>query len=118
MESAKKLADQPMTLPTQQVAGISGLQQQAISAASPATGGIGGYQPYLQQAGYSVGDAYQALDPSGIAQFMNPFQSAIQAEIDRAYDIQSAQAGLQAVGQPGGPSAYGGSRRVTTKRNR
>ena len=110
LESAKKLADQPMTLPTQQVAGMSGLQQQALSAASPASGGIGGYQPYLQQAGYSVGDAYQALDPSGISQFMNPYQAAVQAEIDRSFNVQAAQAGLQAAGQAGGPSAYGGSR--------
>jgi hypothetical protein len=57
LESAKKLADQPITLPTYQVAGMSGLQEQAIQQASPATGGIGGYQPYLQQAGYTMGPA-------------------------------------------------------------
>lgn len=110
LESAKKLADQPITLPIQQVAEMSGLQQQAVSAASPATGGIGGYQPYLTGAGYSLGDAYSALDPSGIAQFMNPFQRAVQDEINRAYDIEAQKANLAAVGQAGGPSAFGGSR--------
>lgn len=110
LESAKKLADQPITLPIQQVAGMSGLQQQAVSAASPAMGGIGGYQPYLTGAGYSLGDAYSALDPSGIAQFMNPFQRAVQDEINRAYDIEAQKANLAAVGQAGGPSAFGGSR--------
>jgi len=117
LESAKSLADKPITLPTQQISSMSGLQTGAITAASPATGGIGGYQPYLQEAGYTTGDAYQpimdatqGITGTQIAQYMNPYQSAIQAEINRAYDIQDAQAGLQAVGQPGGPSAFGGSR--------
>jgi hypothetical protein len=122
LASAKNLADQPITLPTQQIAAMSGLQTDAITAASPATGGIGGYQPYLTDAGTALGDARTTLDPSGIAQFMNPYQAAIQAEINRAYDIQDAQAGLQAVGQPGGPSAFGGSRaaiqQAETGRNR
>jgi len=117
LSSAKSLADKPITLPTQQIASMSGLQSRAITDASPATGGIGGYQPYLQEAGYTTGDAYQpimdatqGITGTQIAQYMNPYQSAIQAEINRAYDIQDAQAGLQAVGQPGGPSAFGGSR--------
>ena len=107
LESAKKLADQPITLPTQQVAAMSGLQDEAIKEA---TSGIGAYKPYLTEAGYTLGDAQAALDPSGIAQFMNPYQRAVQAEIDRSFDIQLANARQQAVGQPGGPSAFGGSR--------
>ena len=117
LRSAKSLADNQISLPTQQIAAMSGLQSRAITDASPATGGIGGYQPYLQEAGYTAGDAYQpimdatqGITGTQIAQYMNPYQSAIQAEINRAYDIQDAQAGLQAVGQPGGPSAFGGSR--------
>jgi hypothetical protein len=117
LRSAKSLADNQISLPTQQIAAMSGLQSRAITDASPATGGIGGYQPYLQEAGYTTGDAYQpimdatqGITGTQIAQYMNPYQSAIQAEINRAYDIQDAQAGLQAVGQPGGPSAFGGSR--------
>ena len=113
LKSAKGLADKPITLPTQQIASMSGLQSRAITDASPTTGGIGGYQPYLQEAGYTTGDAYQpimdatqGITGAQIAQYMNPYQSAIQAEINRAYDIQDAQAGLQAVGQ----GAFGGSR--------
>jgi len=128
LKSAKGLADKPITLPTQQIAAMSGLQTRAITDASPATGGIGGYQPYLQEAGYTTGDAYQPIagaaalaQPSlsaaqqgitgtQIAQYMNPYQQAVQAEIDRSYNIQLANARQQAVGQPGGPSAFGGSR--------
>jgi hypothetical protein len=113
LESAKKLADQPITLPTYQVAGMSGLQQQAIQQASPATGGIGGYQPYLQQAGYTMAPASgyittgaEAITPEGIASYMNPYQQAIQDEIMRAYDIQSQQVAGQAVGA----GAFGGGR--------
>ncbi len=107
LKSAKGLADKPITLPTQQIAAMSGLQDAAIQEA---TAGIGAYQPFLTEAGYTLGDAQAALDPSGIGQFMNPYQTAIQDEINRSYDIQAAQSGLQAVGQPGGPSAFGGSR--------
>jgi len=110
LRSAKTLSDKPITLPIQEVAKMSGLQDEAIAAASPAAGGIGGYQPYLQQAGYSVGDAFAALDPAGLSQYMNPYQQAVQDEINRAYDIQATQGSLAAVGQPGGPSAFGGSR--------
>ena len=44
LESAKKLADQRITVPKQVVAGMSGLQDTARAAASAASGGIGGYQ--------------------------------------------------------------------------
>ena len=43
-------------LPTMQVAGMSPLQQQALYGAQQ---GIGNYMPYLQQAGYTMGDAQQ-----------------------------------------------------------
>jgi len=116
LSSAKSLADTPITQPVQQIAGMSGLQSKAIADASRA-GGIGGYQSYLQQAGPTMGDAYQpildatqGITGTQIAQYMNPYQTAIQDEINRSYDIQAAQSGLQAVGQPGGPSAFGGSR--------
>lgn len=113
LESAKKLADQPITLPIQQVAQMSGLQDQAITAASPASGGIGGYEAYLQSAGQTMGGAPSLIDQSAqgisgtqIAQYMNPYQQAVQSEIDRAFNIQKAQAAQQAVGQ----GAFGGGR--------
>ena len=110
LQSAKALADQPMTLPTQQVADMSGLQQAAIQAASPAEGGIGGYLSFIDAAARLYQQGASAVTGEQIQQYMNPFQQALQDEINRSFDIQSAQAGLQAVGQPGGPSAFGGSR--------
>ena len=128
LKSAKQLSDQPVgvpvldaagnpvlnpdgtpkvQLPPQQIAAMSQLQKDAISEADA---GIGAYKPFLTEAGYTLGDAQAALDPSGIGQFMNPYQQAVQAEIDRSYNIQLANARQQAVGQPGGPSAFGGSR--------
>ena len=108
LESAQKLADQPITLPVQQIAGMSQLQQDAIAAAAPATGGIGGYQQYLQGADTALTDARSTLDPSlqGLSQFMNPYQQAIQAEINRSFDIQASNAAQQAAGS----GAFGGSR--------
>ena len=139
LESAKGLANQRITLPTQQVAQMSGLQQAAIQAASPASGGIGGYQPYLDTSGQTMGMAAPTLVGAGqtatpyiqgaygtagqmyqqgaapvsgaqIAQYMNPYQQAVQDEISRSFAQQRAAANLGAVGAPGGPSAFGGSR--------
>jgi hypothetical protein len=154
LESAKKLADTGVTLPAQQVAGMSGLQTEAIRRA---TAGIGDYEPYLTEAGYTLGDAqgvlgtvaadadpfkaraaevteeslaglpgYQQraagvmegalnqLDPSAAAAYFNPFeQAAVQQtlqDIERAGELQKRDARLSSVGQPGGPSAFGGSR--------
>ena len=107
LESAKALADKGVTLPTQQVAEMSGLQQAAIDQA---TAGIGGYQPFLEEAGYTMGDAQKVFAPDAITEFLNPYQQAVQDEIDRTFDIQLRNANLQAAGAPGGPSAFGGSR--------
>jgi len=108
LESAQKLADQEIILPTQQIAGMTQLQDDAIAAAAPATGGIGGYQQYLQGADTALTDARTTLDPSlqGLSQFMNPYQQAIQNEINRSFNIQASQAGQQAAGA----GAFGGSR--------
>jgi len=136
LESAKKLADTGVTLPAQQVAGMSGLQTEAIKRA---TAGIGGYEPYLAEAGYTLGDAQGVLgtaaqdaqpfqqraaeimesslgqlDPGAAAAYFNPFeQAAVQQtlqDIERAGELQKRDARLSSVGQPGGPSAFGGSR--------
>jgi len=124
LESAKALADQRITVPKQMVAGMSGLQDAALAAASPASGGIGGYQQFIQGAKTTmdqapgmvtgaVGDAgtMYRTGASGVtgeqmAQYMNPYQKAVFDEINRSFDTQSAQAGLQAA-QAG---AFGGSR--------
>lgn len=124
LKDAQELADKGVTLPTQQIADMSGLQTQAIKAASPAEGGIGGFESYLRGAGQTLGQVSPQLMGSygtaltgyqegagpvtgeQIQGYMNPFQEAIQAEINRAFDIQQAQAGLSAAGA----GAFGGSR--------
>jgi len=108
-------------LPLQAVAGQSGLQAQAGELAEA---GIGVYQPYLEQAGYTMGDAQKALmdstagladttqmyDPNSAQAFFNPYENAAvqQAlmDIQRQGAIQQAQQGSQAVGI----GAFGGAR--------
>lgn len=124
LKDAQELADKGVTLPTQQIADMSGLQTQAIQSASPAEGGIGGFESYLEGAGQTLGQVSPQLMGSygtaltGFQQgagpvtgqqiqgYMNPYQDAIQAEINRAFDIQQAQSGLSAAGA----GAFGGSR--------
>ena len=124
LQSAKELADQRVDLPKQMVAGMSGLQDQAIRTASPQAGGIGGYQAYLDaarasmagvpgmvtgavtDAGQMYGQGASGVTGEQIQGYMNPYQQAVQDEINRSYDIQSAQAGLGAAGA----GAFGGSR--------
>ena len=130
LKSAKELADQPITLPQQQIAEQSFLQQEAARLAQE---GIGAYSPYLQEGGYTMGDAYTALaGPGALSQegaelyrqgamgpsaemiqgYMNPYQQAVQDEINRAFDIQQTQAAGQAVGA----GAFGGSRAEIAQR--
>ena len=124
LQSAKELADQRVGLPKQMVAGMSGLQDQAIRTASPQAGGIGGYQAYLDaarasmagvpgmvtgavtDAGQMYGQGASGVTGEQIQGYMNPYQQAVQDEINRSYDIQASQAGLGAAGA----GAFGGSR--------
>src|SRR6056300_584476 len=81
------------------VAGLSPLQQQAISQA----GGLGAYEPYLQTAaGLSGPNAYQ--------QFMSPYQQDVINTTLQEFDVQ-AQKGLpQLAAQAIGAGAFGGGR--------
>jgi len=124
MGSAKDLADTPVDLPTFQVADMSGLQTKAIDAASPAEGGIGGYQAYLDQAGKTLsgaptvvtdaisqaGDLYKAgsgaVTAEQIQGYMNPYQQAVFDEINRNFAMQQKKFAQGAAGQ----GAFGGSR--------
>ena len=51
--SAKDLADIPIQLPQEQVAGFTPLQEAAFAAANQ-PGGIGGFQPLLQQGNQTI----------------------------------------------------------------
>jgi len=54
LASTEKLADVPITLPTQQLAPFSSTTQQAFDAA---TAGLGAYQPHLTTAGQQLTSA-------------------------------------------------------------
>jgi hypothetical protein len=58
LASADTLTGKPITLPKQQLAGFSGATNQAFNLAQQ---GIGGYQPYLNQAAGQFGQAGQLL---------------------------------------------------------
>ena len=113
------LMGQPLNVPGQQVAGFTPTQTAAMQQAY---GGIGAYQPYLQAAGMGQTAAMGAMgagvgalggmqfDPSGAAQWMDPYQQNVTqgalAEIDR----QAAMAQNRLGGQAAQAGAFGGSR--------
>jgi hypothetical protein len=91
LQSAKDLADQPITMPTQQVAAPSGLQEAAFGLTEA---GIGAYRPYLQQAGFTMGGGYA------------PIMGAQQQAIDYIQPGVATGQGMLAAGA----GAYGGGR--------
>jgi len=124
LKSAKELADQGMTLPPQQVAELTGLQE---AARKQAEAGLGAFMPYITAGGQSLGQAGQQLTGAGqtlggveaalragagpvtdemLQSYMNPYQQAVADEINRAFDIQRNQATAGAIGS----GAFGGSR--------
>ena len=117
LDTAKALADKPLTLPEQQIAGLTPEQLQAIQLGQQ---GIGGYQPFLTsalqsqsaglgtlgQAAQAYTDIAQAPTMEQIQPFMNPYQQAISDEINRAYNIAQQGQAAQAI-QAG---AFGGGR--------
>ena len=130
LQDAKGLASTPLTLPLQQIAGLSGLQQKAFTGAQQA-GGIGGYQPFLSQGQAALGTGLDTVgtafapvaqaqtaaqgmqnlfQPSDLSAYTNPFQQAVidetMAEINRQGEIQQNQLGANAVNA----GAFGGSR--------
>jgi len=97
--SGLKAEDLSQLMGPQFVAGLSPLQQEAISKA----GGLGSYQPYLETAAsYSGPDAYKA--------FMSPYQQDVIGTTLQEYDIQ-AQKGAQGVPAAAiAAGAFGGGR--------
>ena len=111
MDTAAKLAaegKQPttgdITIPTQGVAPLTPMQQQAFG---DVTGGLGTYQPFLDQAKQNILGSTAAYDPStAYQQYMNPYQSEVTAGIESQFQKLQNQAAAQA-GQAG---AFGGAR--------
>jgi hypothetical protein len=88
------------------VAPASALTQQAEGLA----GGLGAYQPFLQQAGQFQQAAAAGATPTAYQQFMSPYQQEVMDTTLRQFDIQ-AQKGLPALAaQAIGAGAYGGGR--------
>lgn len=113
MEQAKQLTNQPPMggMPAITAQGPTALQQQAFQQAGQL--GIGSYMPYLQKgaatqdiAGGMFLQGAGAPSQADIQQYMNPYQQAVQQEIERSFDIQQNQAAGQAVGA----GAFGGGR--------
>lgn len=130
LQDAKGLASTPLTLPLQQIAGLSGLQQKAFTGAQQA-GGIGGYQPFLSQGQAALGTGLDTVgtafapvaqaqtaaqgmqnlfQPSDLSAYTNPFQQSVidetMAEINRQGAIQQNSLAANAVNA----GAFGGSR--------
>ena len=103
MDLARDLTQTPERLPAIQIAPLSGLEQQGITAAG--TTGVGA--PTTQQGIASALSGIQAAQAGpNISQFYNPFQSYVLDEINRQAQMKQNQIAQQAV-QSG---AFGGGR--------
>tara|TARA_R100001369_G_scaffold33603_1_gene58697 strand:+ start:1645 stop:2718 length:1074 start_codon:yes stop_codon:yes gene_type:complete len=89
-----------MQIPEQQQAGFTGAQDQAFNLAQQ---GIGGYQPFMNNANFY---AQKAADPTAYKDFMNPYQDEVISGIEDQFAKAENQQNMQAV-QAG---AFGGSR--------
>lgn len=114
LESAKKLSEQPLTMPAYQVAGMTEAQKQASALA---TQGIGAYQPFLQagqralEAGIgTLGQSYGAPTTADLQQYQNPYQQLVTqqalGEMQRQANIARQGTAAQAVRA----GAFGGTR--------
>ena len=108
-----KEADLSQIYGPQYVAGLGALTQKAIGQA----GGLGAYEPYLQQAGTQAaqaatqaGQAAQFMGPTAYQQYMSPYQQDVIGSTLKEFDIQ-AQKGLGAIAQSAlQAGAFGGGR--------
>ena len=106
MDISAALAAQPVSIPTQQIAGLSGLEQQGQALAGQT--GVGSAAIQSGIAGLGAAQTASALGPSSAQfnQYLNPYQSFILDEINRQAQIGQNQLSAQAV-QAG---AFGGGR--------
>lgn len=99
MDIARQVAQQPVAIPDVQVAPLSGLEQQGITAAGQT--GVGA--PTL---GAGIGQVLGAAAGPNISQFYNPYQSYVLDEINRQAAMGQNKLAAQAIGQ----GAFGGGR--------
>ena len=97
----------------QQIAPQNALTQQAQGLA----GGLGSYQPYLQQAGQlgmgaqqTLAGAQQYAGPQAYQQFMSPYQQDVINTTLQNYDIQAQKGIAPLSAQAVGAGAFGGAR--------
>ena len=114
-------AQQPLTVPQQQVIGFSPTQQSAMNLAFQ---GIGSYQPFLdaaqaaQTAGLgTIGAGAQTVagaqfvpTEASLDRFRDPYQKFVTDEAIKEIDRQAAMAQNQLAGQAVKAGAFGGSR--------
>jgi len=102
MDIARQVAQNPINLPDIQVAPLSALEQQGITASG--TTGVGA--PTLQQGIAQITGAAAPIGSADIAQYLNPYQQYVTGEIARQGQMMQNQLGAQAVGS----GAFGGGR--------
>jgi hypothetical protein len=114
--SAKALTGEGSQMPfsEQQLAALSPAQQQAIASA---LGGIGGFQPFLDQGSAAVqqgiaGAQGATFDPTSYQQFMDPFTEDVIARTQQDIADKGAQQQLKAQAAGVGQGAFGGSRQA------
>jgi len=113
-------AKQPTPIPTQQFAGLDPYELQARGM----VGGLGGFQPYIQQAGGAYGQGLgatgqgiqagyygaQGYDPAMGKSFYNPYEEdVVQRSLDDVYKNFATQDVAKRAGAVGS-GAYGGGR--------
>ena len=106
MDISRALAEQPVTIPVQQIAGLSGLEQQGTALAGQT--GVGSAAIQSGIAGLGAAQTAAALGPSSAQfnQYLNPYQSFILDEINRQAQMGQQQLAAQAVSA----GAFGGGR--------
>ena len=119
-DNLMNLVRQPMPVPQRGVAGLDPFEMQARAL----SGGLGGFQPYLQQAGGAYGQGLgalgqgaqagymgaQAYDPSMGKAFYNPYEDmAVQKSLDDVYE-NWAQQDMGSRADAVGAGAFGSGR--------
>ena len=99
MDIARQIADQPIDLPALQVAQLSDLEKQGITAAGTTGVGSGAVQE-------GIATIKGAAAGPNIQQFLNPYQSFVTDEIARQGQMMQNQLGARAIGA----GAFGGDR--------
>ena len=99
MDIASSLAKTPVNIPTVQVSPLGALEQQGITA----SGTTGAGMPTTQS---GIGAALTSLQGPNINQFLNPYQSYVNDEINRQASMAQNQLSAQAVNA----GAFGGGR--------